>query len=81
MKKLLIILLIAGMASVTFAETRENLYRKFGPMIVEAIVLVIKDEINLIRAELNLPKRTDAQLMNAIETKLNGLELYNWMSE
>lgn len=61
--------------------TREELYRKFGPVIMEAIVLIVKDEINVIREQLGMPGRTNQQLMNAVETKLNSLELYDWMNE
>lgn len=61
--------------------TREELYRMFGPKLLEAIVLIIKDEINLLRAELNLSARTDQQIIDAIETKLGILSDYDWMDE
>lgn len=61
--------------------TRESLHRQFGPILLEAVELVNMDEINLLRAELNLPLRTKTQLMNAIQAKLDSLELYDWMSD
>lgn len=61
--------------------TRKDLYRKFGPLLVEAIVLIIKDEINLLRVECSLPERTNQQMINAIETKLEILSKYDWMIE
>lgn len=61
--------------------TRAELYRRFGPKIVEAVVLIIKDEINLLRAEHNLPERTNQQIIDAIETKLETLSDYDWMSD
>lgn len=61
--------------------TREELGRTFGPLQNEAIVLVIKDEINLLRIEAGLPERTDTQVMAAIANKLNSLELYDWMKQ
>jgi len=61
--------------------TREELYRKFGPKLVEAIALVIKDEINVLRTNASLPERTDQQIIDAIETKLTAAEDYPWMDE
>lgn len=61
------------------AAARDNLYRKFGPMLLEAVVMVIKDEINLLRTEHGLPERTNTQLVNAIETKLSEIKKYEWM--
>lgn len=61
--------------------TREDLYRMFGPKLVEAVVLVIKDEINLLRVEHGLPERTNQQIVDTIETKLGTLSDYDWMNE
>lgn len=60
---------------------RESLYRKFGPLLFETLVLIIKDELNLLRTEAGLTPRTNQQLMNAIDSKLKTLDLYNWMDE
>jgi len=59
--------------------TREDLYRRFGPLIVEALVLITKDEINILRQEAGLSERTNQQIMNALENKLNSLTKYDWM--
>ena len=61
--------------------TREEIYRMFGPLLVEAVVLVIKDEINLLRIQHSLSERTNQQLIDAIETKLEILSTYDWMNE
>lgn len=61
--------------------TREELYRMFGPLLLEAIVLIIKDEVNILRTELNLPERTNQQIINAIDNKLSSLSKYDWMNE
>lgn len=61
--------------------TREELYRKFGPKLVEAIALIVKDEINILRTNASLPERTDQQIIDAIETKLTAMEDYPWMNE
>ncbi len=59
--------------------TREELYRMFGPKLIEAIVLVIKDEINLLRTQHGLPERTNEQIVGAIGNKLNSIADYDWM--
>ena len=61
--------------------TREELYQKFGPVLLEAVCLIIKDEINLLRTEHGLAERTNLQIMTAIDNKLQTLELYPWMTE
>lgn len=61
--------------------TRAELYRKFGPLILEAIVMIVKDEINILRQKAGLAERTNQQLMNAIESRLDELEEYDWMRE
>ena len=60
---------------------RAELYRKFGPMQMEARDLVLTDEINLIRADLGLSKRTNQQIVDAISNKLAGVEKYDWMKK
>jgi len=60
--------------------TRDELYRTFGPLLVEAIVLVIKDEINKLRVEAGLPERTTEQVLTAINNKLSSLSGYDWMN-
>lgn len=60
--------------------TREKLYRMFGPLLIEAIVLIIKDEINMLRIERGLPERTNEQLLTAIGNKLSSLPKYDWIN-
>ena len=59
---------------------REELYRKFGPLLVEAIVLIIKDEINILRVNAGLPERTNEQILVAVNNKLSSLPQYSWMN-
>lgn len=61
--------------------TREELYRKFGPMLIEAIVLVIKDEINILRDEAGLPLRDNEEVRIAISNKLENIAEYLWIGE
>ena len=58
---------------------RQDLYQKFGPLLVEAVVLIIKDEINLVRAQLGLSERTNQQIIDVVSNKLETLSEYDWM--
>ena len=62
MKKVIagfIVGVLIGTAISSYALTREEIFRRFGPKIIEAVVLVIKDEINILRAEHGLAARTN----------------------
>ena len=59
--------------------TREDLYAQFGPLLIEAIVLIIKDEINILRVEVGLPERTNKQILTIISNRLSSLPFYDWM--
>ena len=59
--------------------TRDELYQHFGPLLVEALARIIKDEINILRAEHGLPDRTNQQIMDALDTTLGTLAKYDWM--
>ena len=60
---------------------REELYKYFGPKLIEAVVLVVKDEINLLRTQHGLSDRTNEQIIGAIENKLDNIADYDWMEE
>lgn len=61
--------------------TREQLYQRFGPKLIDALVQVMLDEINLLRTEHNLVARTGEQVINAIANKLENIPNYDWMKE
>ena len=61
--------------------TREELYQKFGPELMEAIVRVQIKENNIIRQHLGLPLLTGQQVINAITHELENIPDYPWMSE
>lgn len=60
---------------------REDLYRAFGPKLMEAQSLVILDEINALRVEAGLAERAPSQLVTALEAKLATIADYPWMGE
>ena len=67
--------------------TRDKLYQRFGVKLIEAIVLIIKDEINILRNKAGLPERTNQQIIDAIANKLvdsegnEKISDYDWMKE
>lgn len=61
--------------------TRGELYQKFGPLLIEALALIIKDEINELRAEQGMPEKTEQDILDTLDNKLNTLTKYAWMQE
>ena len=58
---------------------REKLYKHFGALLLEAIVLIVKDEINILRSNAGLSARANTQIMTTLDNKLKTLTKYNWM--
>lgn len=52
---------------------REELYEKFGPILVEAVVQVVLQEVNILRVKAGLPERTSAEMINAIAGKAGDI--------
>jgi hypothetical protein len=59
-------------------STRDQLYRHFGPRLVEAIVRKLFDEINVLRANAGLPERTVQQAIDAVKGELDNIPAYDW---
>ena len=60
---------------------RDDLMKEFGPILFEAMVIVMFNEVNRIRAELNLEPRTWTQFLAEIASHTETLEAYDWMEE
>lgn len=58
---------------------RDDLYQRFGPLLKEAVLLLMLQEINILRQEAGLPERTEADMYTAIKNKVNELDDYDWM--
>jgi len=61
--------------------TREELYQKFGPKLVDAVVQVILDEINILRVEAGLSERTGPQVVDVLNAKVDSIPNYDWMDQ
>jgi len=62
-------------------SSRDEIMRKFGPILVESLAIVVLEEINVIRLHLGLPPRTKQQLLDQMNNHVNSLPLYDWMKE
>lgn len=58
---------------------RDELFQKFGPILLEAIVRLQVDEANRIRTKLGMPPITKEMFFNEINNHLSHLEPYDWM--
>lgn len=59
---------------------RNELLSLFGPLLMEAVVIITMDEINILRKQLGLKPRKFKQLLKSINSKLDTLPLYDWMT-
>lgn len=60
---------------------RDELYRKFGPILLEAQVLVLLEHINILRVNQGMPKITEQDLIDSLNNHLSSLEPYDWMED
>ena len=61
--------------------TRDEAYQRFGPVLLEAVVRKLVDEINILRSEIDLPQRTQQQVIDALIEEYQSLPDYDWMGE
>lgn len=69
MKKAFIIVMILLAASQVFATPKELFYQHFGARLLQAVIMVIKDEINILRVRAGLEPRTNEQMVDAITAR------------
>lgn len=63
------------------ATSRDELMRKFGPILLEAFAIMVLDETNRIRQYVGMPKITKQQVLDEISNHLSTLTLYDWMTK
>lgn len=61
--------------------TKDELYHRFGPKLIDALTQVMLDEINLLRSEMGLSLRTGQQVIAVIANKLENISDYEWMNK
>lgn len=60
---------------------RNDTYQQFGPMLLEAMVLVLLEHINYLRVNQGMPKITEQDLIDSLNNHLPSLEPYDWMED
>ncbi|MBA7655343.1 hypothetical protein ES703_63247 [subsurface metagenome] len=60
---------------------RDDLFRKFGPILLEATVISILELVNESRRAQGWPDITMQDFYDKINNHVTGLELYDWMKE
>ena len=60
---------------------RDELFRKFGPILFEAFMLMTLEALNILRVKAGLAPYTKAQVMDEINNHLSTLTLYDWMGK
>lgn len=58
---------------------RDDLFQQFGPLLLEASLKIILDELNTLRAQHDLPPRTELQFYDQVTNHFSTLEPYEWM--
>lgn len=58
---------------------RDDLMKKFGPLLLEAFGRILFDDLNRIRSHVGLPMFTWEQFFTEINNHLTTLEHYEWM--
>ncbi len=61
--------------------SRENLFDKFGPKLLEAMFMVLLDEINDLRPGQGKPVITMQNIIDAASNHVTTLPDYTWMSD
>lgn len=60
---------------------RDELFRKFGPLLTEAILLIHFEEANRVRRWLGKPEITKQDVLDELNNHLSDLQPYDWMQE
>ncbi len=60
---------------------RDELFQKFGPILLEAGFMVLLDFQNELRRNQGMPEITMQDVFDKLNNHLTELEPYNWMEE
>lgn len=61
--------------------TRDETFRQFGPILLEAVVLILLEQVNVLRKEQGMREITEQDLIDSLNNHLSELEPYDWMEE
>lgn len=65
---------------VVVMAQRDETYRKFGPILLESLCLVLLEQINALRNEQGMPVITEQDIIDSLNNHLTELEPYDWMN-
>lgn len=60
---------------------RDEIYKQFGPILLEAQTLLLLEQINILRHNQGMPEITEETLLNSLNNHLSELQPYDWMTE
>lgn len=60
---------------------RDELFQKFGPLLLEAVMIVILEEANRVRRKIGMPEITKQDVLDELNNHLSELQPYDWMNE
>ncbi|MBA7625084.1 hypothetical protein ES703_32505 [subsurface metagenome] len=60
---------------------RDDTYQKFGPLLLEALIDAMLDEVNELRTKAGLPLRTKEYFLGRSNNNQNHLPDYDWMDD
>ena len=58
---------------------RDETMQAFGPILLEAFVYLLLDEINVLRNEQGMPEITIEDMFTSITNHMSHLDPYDWM--
>lgn len=61
--------------------TRDETFRQFGPILLEACCWVLLDYQNELRREQGMPELAMQDVIDKLNNHLNELEPYDWMTK
>lgn len=59
--------------------TRDEAYRKFGPILLESMCLVLLEQINALRKNQGMPEITEQNIIDSLMNHCSELLPYDWM--
>jgi len=59
--------------------TRDELFRQFGPLLIEALFDFLLDNVNTLRRNQGMPEITKQEYIDQLSNHITELEPYDWM--
>ena len=63
------------------AANREIIFRQFGPQALEAIVLLVFKQINVLRTKAGMQTISAQDALDALETEISSTTKYDWQGK